>query len=240
MFLPRPAFRFDASQHRYYCAGVERPHITGLLERAGLVDDTWFTEESSIRGQAVHRLTADYDLEALDIATLVSSYRGYVLAHVDAMRLIPHQWEKVEEPNMHPEYLFGGRPDRVGRIYGQKGVLEGKTTAAPARVHEIQTAIQVVLESYGDPVPPEFWWRGALYWKANGKWRLIQHVNRGDFDEARRIIRLYCPVDPSLGTAPAGAALEPRAGDRRRHRRDAPAAPHLRAAARRLAGTAGI
>ena len=52
-------FRFDAIRHSYteLATGEERPHITGMLERTGWVDEEWFTEESSERGTAVHSLT---------------------------------------------------------------------------------------------------------------------------------------------------------------------------------------
>lgn len=240
--LPMPAFRFDAVQHRYFCNGKEREHCTGLLQKAGLIDDTWFTEESSIRGSAIHRLTADYDLDALDPRTLVSTYRGYVLGHVDAMRVIPHEWDKVEQPIMHPVHLYGVRTDRVGRIYGLQGVLEGKSTAAPHYSHEIQTALQVLAESYGHPIPPEAWWRGALYWKPNGKWRLIQHINRRDFDVAREILNTFCPpesVAPPMPTVRATRGGKPVA-DRRRHDRNIPPIGDRRPAAGRASGRARV
>lgn len=238
--LPSPSFRFDSAQHRYFCEGLERPHITGLLESAGLVDDRWYTEESSIRGQAVHRLTADYDLEALEPETLVSSYRGYVLGHVAAMKLIPHEWDHVEEPRMHPVYLFGGRPDRVGRIYGLQGVLEIKTTAGVDHAHEIQTALQVILAGYGHAVPREQWWRGALYLRPDGKWKLLEHRNRRDFDEADRILAKFCtPARVLPATVPASAGRVA-VSDRRRLDREGAAARDRRPAARRVSGTAGV
>ena len=57
-------FRFDALNHEYIAldTGEMLPHITGMLETAGLVDDLWFTEESSECGTCVHSLTAQYDL----------------------------------------------------------------------------------------------------------------------------------------------------------------------------------
>ena len=88
-------WRFEAWEHRYIDAvtGEEYPHITELLERTGWVDDTWFTEESCERGTQAHRLTADYDLGALDVASCVSAYREYLLSHVAAVAL------------MQPEFL---------------------------------------------------------------------------------------------------------------------------------------
>lgn len=231
VILPRPIFRFDSVSHRYYANGEERPHLTGLLKAAGLVDDSWFTDSSRVRGQAVHKLTADFDMDALDVPNLVSPYKGYLLGHVSAMAVIPHTWQKIEEPNMHPTWMYGYRADRVGLIYGQQGVLEEKSTAAPHRAHEIQTALQVIGESYDHPVPAEHWWRGALYPKPNGKWTLIQHTNRRDFDEAHRILNRYCPPRPVAEAIEPAEAL----ADRRRHRRDEGSSRHFQDAAPRAA-----
>jgi hypothetical protein len=77
-------FRFDAVNHEYIdpSSGSVFPHITGMLQQTGWIDDTWYTEESSARGRAVHRLTADFDLGALHVDSCVSRYRPYLLGHV--------------------------------------------------------------------------------------------------------------------------------------------------------------
>src|SRR5574341_1863405 len=45
-------FRFDALNHEYLsvATGEVFPHITGMLEQTGWIDDRWYTEESSDRG----------------------------------------------------------------------------------------------------------------------------------------------------------------------------------------------
>ena len=228
-------FRFESSSHRYFVNGQERPHLTGLLKAAGLVNDAFYTEESRIRGDAVHRLTSDYDLDALDPSTLVSPYRGYLLGFVAAMRVIPHEWQRIEEPRMHPHYLYGYRTDRVGLIYRIQGVLEIKTTAAPCHAHEIQTALQVMGDSYEHPIPREDWWRGALYLKPDGKWKLIEHTHRRDFDDADRILAQFCPPPCPL---PAETLTESRrraVSDRRGSDRPGTAVANRRAASRRSA-----
>jgi hypothetical protein len=185
-------FRFDAVHHDYIDieTGGVFPHITGMLEQTGWVDDTWMTEESSIRGSAVHRLTANYDLGALDVASCVSEWRGYLLSHVKAVSMmVPRPiWLGVEEPLVHPTMRFGGRPDRDAMLYRMRGVLEGKT-AAPAKSHQIQTALQAILVSVGAGIPAEALIRLCLYWKHDGKFTLIEHKDRRDFDEAYRVIR---------------------------------------------------
>jgi hypothetical protein len=189
-------FRFDALNHEYIDrhTGIVYPHITGMLEATGWIDDTWFTEESCERGTAVHRLTADYDLGALDVESCVSAFRGYLLSHVAAMtslRAMGLEVLSVEQPAVHPTLRFGGRPDRVIVFAGAKGILEGKS-GAPERSHQIQTALQAILVADDHQLPAHLMTRYCLYWKANGKYKLEIHRDRRDFDEAGRIIRSCC------------------------------------------------
>ena len=188
-----PPFRFNALAHEYIDleTGAILPHITGMLKAAGLVDDLWFTEESSIRGTAAHRLTADYDLGALDVASCVSKYRGYLLAHVAAMAILRPEVLAVEEPVVSPgPRRWAGRPDRVVRLDARIGVLEGKA-AVPAKSHPIQTALQAILVAPLYDLPPDHLARYALYWKPNGKFKLEEHTRKHDYTEADRIIRRF-------------------------------------------------
>ena len=188
------AFRFDAINHEYLDleTGAILPHITGMLQAAGLIDDTWFTEESSYRGQRVHRLTADYDLGAIEKPeTVEDKYKAYFLAHVKAMKILRPTFLAVEQPFVHPVYRYGGRPDRLAVINRAKAVLEIKT-AIPAKSHPIQTALQAILAAGEFGLPPEGIQRLCLYVTKTGKFKLEEHRDRGDFDQARRVIRQCC------------------------------------------------
>lgn len=192
-----PAFRFNADTHTYFLNGQERPHITGMLLRTGWIDDTWYTEESSERGRQAHKLTADYDLGAVDLARCVSAYRGYLVTHVKAMRLMRPEIKAVEEALIHPELGYGGRPDREIIAYGAVAVLEGKSGGVE-KAHQVQTALQAILISGRYHLPAEAIARYCLYWKLSERkdgswgWRLEEHRERRDFDEAYRIIRRCC------------------------------------------------
>lgn len=186
-------FAFNAYRHEYVDedTGLVLPHITELLERAGLIDDRWYTEESCERGSCVHRLTADYDLGAMtDMERTTSKYKGWLAAHVRAMEMIPHEWHHVEEPMAHRVLRFGGRPDRVGLIYGAVGVLEVKS-GPWTKAHPIQTAIQAILVEGETGLPGEALTRYGEYVKANGRFKLEEFTDPRDFKEARRIIREY-------------------------------------------------
>jgi hypothetical protein len=187
-------FRFDAGAHEYIelATGVVRPHITGMLLRTGWVDDTFFTEEGSARGTAIHDATAQYDMGSLVPGDYHDMrYRGYLLSHVRAMEIAQPEFYDIEMPFMHEHYLYGGRPDRVGKVYGQEAVLEGKS-GGPAKSHQIQTALQAILVAAKLKLPPHAVGRFALYWKANGKFTLLEHTRRQDFDEAYRVIKVCC------------------------------------------------
>lgn len=206
-------FRFSASDHCYIAldTGEELPHITQMLDKAGFVDDLWFSEESSARGTCVHAMTASYDLGALDVASCVSVHRGYLLAHVAAMRILRPEILKVEIPAVHSVYRYGGRPDRIVRLFGVRGTLELKSIATlPTRspiAHRVQTALQVILDAEEAGMAPKDLGRWCLYVTPDGRHRLLDHnrdrFDKGwDFNEARRIIRMCC------GAVAANSALQ--------------------------------
>lgn len=186
-------FRFDALRHEYIDpgSGEQFPHITGMLEDAGFIDSEWFTEESCVRGQIVHRLTADYDLGALDVASCTSRHRGYLLAHVDLMKILRPEILAVEEPLVHPRYKFGGRPDRVWRLDGAIAVPEIKS-GDPGSSHGIQTALQAILIAprYGLPAPSIK--RYGVYLRGTGRYKLEEFKDRADFDKALGVIDQCC------------------------------------------------
>lgn len=187
------SFRFDKETHTYTAldTGARMPHITGMLERAGWIDDTWWTEDARIRGTAVHELTAEYDLGALDLSTLVSAYRGWVLGHAKAMAIMRPVFQHIEEPMAHPVYRFGGTIDRVLLAYCLQTVVDIKS-GAKTLAHQIQTALQAILVSACKELPAELWARYTEYLDEHGKFSIEPHADRRDFDEAYRIIRMCC------------------------------------------------
>lgn len=189
-------FRFDAREHEYTDhRGRVLPHITGMLEKTGWIDSTWYTDESSVRGTAVHGLTADYDMGALDPAQCVSKYRPWLLSHVKAMAIIKPTWDAIEAPAVHSRFRYGGRPDRKGSVYKIRTVLEIKTNNkgwALEKAHPIQLALQAILLADTDPLPAEHWNRLAAYYRPDGKFRIEHFKSKRDFDIAYDIIARCC------------------------------------------------
>lgn len=188
-------FRFDVVEHVYTAldTGQELPHCTGMLEHCGYINSRWYTEESARRGQAVHKLTADFDLGALDVPSCVSPFRGYLLAHVAAMGMLRPEIVAVEEPLVHPRFRFGGRPDRAWLLYGLETTADEKT-GDQENWHGIQTALHAILRhGAGETLlPPEHVARYSLYLRANGKFYVEEHKDRCDFDKAYEVIRECC------------------------------------------------
>lgn len=187
-------FRFDATRHVYLPLepGDPYPHITGMLEECGLSPDpTWFTLESKQRGTAVHKLTADYDLGALDVPSCTSRYRGYLLGHVAMMNILRPDVLEVEQASVHPTYKFAGRPDRVWSLDGAIVVPDIKT-GPYEDCHPIQTALQAILVSLRYRLPAPSIGRFGIYLKPTGKFKVEQFNKRADFDEALRVIRRCC------------------------------------------------
>jgi len=186
-------FRFDAANHEYIelATGETRPHITGMLEQTGHIDPRWYTHDSRVRGQAVHHMTADYDLGVLDVEQEQSRYRGYLLAHVELMAKMQPEILEVEQPRMHPRWRYGGRLDRVWRYAGALTIPEIKT-GDYEKAHPIQTALQAILVELEHGLPAEMFVRMGVYLKPNGRAKVLQFNNPADFIEARKVIKCTC------------------------------------------------
>jgi len=187
------AFRFNSEDHSYtdLATGEELPHITGMLEKAGLIDSTWMTEDGRARGTAVHELTKQFDLDALDVETCRSPFRPYLLAHAKAMSILRPTMLAIEEAIVHPVLRFGGRPDRLIILNGVKGVWEIKS-GAPERAHAIQLAMQSILAELRTGLPAAAHARYACYLKPSGKFSVEEFTDRRDFDRAREVIQRCC------------------------------------------------
>jgi hypothetical protein len=160
-----------------------------MLEATGWTDSTFYNDDGRERGTAVHKLTADYDLGALDLSACVSRYRPYLLGHAMVMAMLKPEILAVEESIVHPVHRFGGRPDRVWRLAGALALCDIKT-GEPEKSHQIQTALQAILVSVEhDDIPPDMIERYTLYLTPKGKGKLEEHKNRRNLDKAREIIK---------------------------------------------------
>lgn len=191
---PGPSLRFEAAEHEYYLDGVLIPSVTQMLVATGWIDPHYYSDAGRIRGSAVHRATAAYDLGTLDLDT-VTHHRGYVLAYIEAVERLRPEWLQVEEMAVHPGYPFAGTPDRVGRWSGVLTIPEIKT-GGREKWHPIQTALQAILleqsPAPGGGLPAHHYQRATIYLKPSGRFGLEFHPNRRDFDEAHKVLAACC------------------------------------------------
>lgn len=191
-----PALRFDAAAHAYYLDGVRVPSVTQMLHADGKIDTTWYTEESRIRGSAVHAWTAAYDMDAADVDAVEGLYRGYCLAHVEAMRVLRPDVLRIEEAWAHTGFRYGGRLDRVWRLFGAITIAELKTGGFQ-EWHRIQTALQAIIAEEELGVPARALKRVSLHLQSDGRFTLEAHEDAIDFAWAKNVIaRHACRREP--------------------------------------------
>lgn len=205
-------FTYDATRHSYAIDGRPVPSVTQLLKLGGLVDDSFYTEESRRRGSWVHEVCANYDL-GVDVVSQIaeSKWKGYVLAYLAACARLQPSWEAIEEAEVHPSLRFGGRPDRLGQVLGRPTVCELKTgpKVRPVRreqdsdgetyfvnigcePHRIQTALQAWLVAWRLGVKPADLQRLVIYLQLSGKYVVDVHSDARDLDVAADLIARFC------------------------------------------------
>ncbi len=106
----KPHLTFDAASHTYTKDGRVLPSVTQILQGAGIVDTTWFTEQAAWRGSVVHRCCQLDDQGDLDEGSVPNAAKGYL----DAWRLfkaqVPMNFISIEQPLCSG--LYAGTPDR--------------------------------------------------------------------------------------------------------------------------------
>lgn len=106
-------FKYYDKEHHYYLNGIRLKSITEILNDQGFLCDEYFTEESCIRGKAVHLACRYLVMGRLDWDSLKKEYRPYV----EAFQLFLEEkkpkpiLDLVEKPQYSKIFLFGGTPD---------------------------------------------------------------------------------------------------------------------------------
>lgn len=176
---------FDERDHSYFSEGVYVPSVTRILMDEGLVDDTWFTEESRNRGSAVHVFIKHKCLiekgAFVGCAMLSPEWKSYYDGYL--------QFE--EDCNWKPQIIegpmacekFAGTPDQIGLLNNETAVLDIKT-GQPQRVTGLQ--LQGYEDLLGRPAK-----RYALHLSSTGKYRLIEYKDRQDRYVWRSAVALW-------------------------------------------------
>lgn len=143
------------------------PSVTAILQKAGLIDPTWFTEESRQRGSAVHLAAEYFDRGTLifdDLDPQIAAYlRGFIQFRSNGHPLSAHEW--IETPLKDPGGLYAGTADRI-LINRPRSVWDLKTGDPKAADKYQLAAYTNVLED------PESYRRFCLYLRPNGTYRV--------------------------------------------------------------------
>ena len=153
------------------------PRVTEILQGAGLIDTTWFTDEGCLRGTAVHAACHYLDEGDLDEDSLDPALRGYVEAYKKYWQDIgplgngvgnPHKWEWIECPKQDPLGLYRGTPDRIAVVRPRE--LWDIKTGGALRWHPIQLAAYVNMLD-----DPYAYRRFGVYLKADGSYSVHEY-----------------------------------------------------------------
>lgn len=171
--------RFDPERHVFTIDDRPVPSITQALVEAGIIQTAYYNEAGRQRGTFVHQALDYLDRRDLDTASVPAEYQGYLGGYQEfkACTGFEPDINGIEVPLFHPVHLFGGIPDRWGRLNGSAVVLEIKTGEVEPWA-ALQTAAQALLINF---VHPDLELRRhAIRLTKEGKWKLKSFSDRRD------------------------------------------------------------
>jgi hypothetical protein len=122
--------RFDPLQHRYWIGTRELVSVTRILQDAGLVETTWYTETARDRGTAVHRAAEAMDRDHA-IGAGAPDIEPYLCAYQRFLQEARPVWHGIETAAADPCLGYAGTIDRWGTLQGEPVVVDLKTGAIP-------------------------------------------------------------------------------------------------------------
>jgi hypothetical protein len=175
---------FCSKSHKFKLDGREVPSITGCLKEAGLIDDSFFTQYSALRGSVVH--AACHYLDENDLAP--DYLDGEQAGYLDAWDLFCRQhhckWESIERPVYSIMLQVAGIPDRIGIVDGKECVVEIKTGQIYP-VHGIQLSMQARIAA-----PDKIMDRIAVQINNDGTYNMTTFTSRDDYKVALAAITI--------------------------------------------------
>jgi hypothetical protein len=152
--------------HTYTVDGQEYPSVTQILKDCGLIDITWYTDETAQRGTFVHEC-----LQLIDQGTpsVLLDYGedigGYINAYLQFKKDALYKILQIEKPLYSSEYGFAGTPDRICELNGKYSIIDIKT-GQKQDWHRLQLSGYKLL--LGESKPLLY----GLYLKNTGKYKL--------------------------------------------------------------------
>lgn len=127
--MAQERFEFDEVNGIFRVNGKQVPRVSDIMVKGGIVDPTWFTEESRIRGTAVHHavfLDIFGDLHVESLHPVVRPYLDAWFLFKKLSRFKPIE-ALCEKRLYQPVYGYVGRPDILGWLNGRPTLIDIKS-----------------------------------------------------------------------------------------------------------------
>lgn len=175
---------FDAATHEYRINGRVVPSVTQIIESLGMIDATWYTEQSRAIGHLVAEATAIDDNFGLAEDSIDPAIAGYVAAwrrfRLDSQCTI----DRVESQCFDPLGRYAGTLDRLITIYDRPAIVDIKT-GAEEYWHRLQLA------GYQSLIAMPHARRLAIYLRDDGTYSCVEFsdvTDAGVFDSALNVV----------------------------------------------------
>lgn len=169
---------FDPIAHTYTLDGQRLVGVTSVLQDAGLIDTTYFTDEARERGTRVHIAVEAY--LKYDDDAVTEEIQPYLDAFKKAQREL--QFEVLEsEIRLHSAaWRYAGTADCIAMMDGVLFLLDWKSGAA-----QKSTAIQTVAyaEAYWEEKKIPIIRRGGVHLQNDGLYKFKEYTDhQGDLN----------------------------------------------------------
>lgn len=168
---------YNDELHEYRWHGEIVPSVTQVLKEAGLIDDSFFTEDGKNRGIAFHE-ALHYEIHNdLDMNSVHEIIQPFIQAWLKFRSdtsfspLIEH----CEKPRLNSLFKYAGKPDVVGFMNGSLILLDAKT--GTSKTADLQTAAYEQLDELRELGLRRF----SLQLTKQATYKLTEHKNPNDF-----------------------------------------------------------
>jgi hypothetical protein len=126
---------FKEDTHEYFVAGKRIPSVTEILDKVlFLPQQNIYTEESTLRGKAVHLACQFYDEKCLNEESIDPKIKPYFEAYKSFLNDYRPEWVEIEKRYYNKTYGYCGTIDRLGKCFKQliltdlkSGMIKEKT-----------------------------------------------------------------------------------------------------------------
>jgi len=158
--------------HVYHVDGRIVKGVTSIIKACGLMSTQWSSQWHMDRGTAVHRAVHLLEIDDLDPASVEPIIEPYLDAWKAFKLETDYQGHEYEQIVYHPTYQYAGTLD-------QTGVLNGRTCLIDLKTGSHQSWWSIQCSAYNAVAKMQD--RYSLELHDNGKYKLIQHKDKRDF-----------------------------------------------------------